>query len=86
MEVDVTHLDVFVLLSQVHESVVGPDGLAELAHVDADGQEVLPDLPVLVVALQSLLQGTECLCPEGTQNQTEPRRHILSSEFMSQHT
>ena len=58
------HLHVLVLLPELHEVVVGLDGLGELSHVDAHREEVLTDLPVLVVTLQSFLERTERLRPE----------------------
>ena len=58
------HLHVLVLFPELHEVVVGLDGLRELSHVDAHREEVLPDLPVLVVTLQSFLERTERLRPE----------------------
>ena len=52
--------------------MVGLDALGELAHVDAHGEEVLPDLPVLVVTLESLLQRSEGLFPvRQTERETE---------------
>ena len=53
--------------------MVGLDALGELAHVDAHGEEVLPDLPVLVVTLESLLQRSEGLVPV-RENQAERER------------
>ena len=44
--------------------MVGLDGLCELSHIGANGNEVLPDLPVFVVTLQRLLQGAESLRPD----------------------
>lgn len=72
------NLDILVLVSQVHLPVVGPDGLRELAHVNAHGNEVLPYLPVLVVALECLLKGAEGLVP-GRQRVSSLRSSTLKS-------
>lgn len=77
----VTHLDILVLVAQVHEPVVGPHGLAKLAHVHAHDDEVLPDLPVLEVALERLLQGPECLCPERTTSMGSAQSSPLSMHY-----
>lgn len=45
------------------------DGFSKVSNVSADNQEVLPDLPVFVVTLQSLLQRTESFASVGGEGQ-----------------
>lgn len=53
------YLDILVVLPEVHKTMVGLDGLGKVPNVNTDSDEVLPDLPVFIVTLQSFLQGTE---------------------------
>lgn len=51
--------------------MVGLDGLAVVPDVDAHQHEVLPDLPVLKVAFQGLLQHEKGSIPAGSQQETD---------------
>lgn len=70
------YLDVFVVFPEIHEPVVGLDGLSKRPYVDTHGGEVLPDLPVFVVALQGFLQGEIGFVPanngDGKKENTDP--------------
>jgi len=58
-----THLHVLVFVLEVHEPMVGSDSLTELAQVYTHGNEILPDLPSLIITLERFLKGAECLLP-----------------------
>ena len=53
---DPEHLCVDVPLLEVEDAVVGLDDVGEVGEVGADDHDVVPDLPVVVVALDRLLQ------------------------------
>lgn len=57
---EVLYLDVLVVFPEVHQAMVGIDGMSKVSDVSADNDKVLPDLPVFVVTLQGFLQGVKC--------------------------
>lgn len=58
-----THLHVLVFVLEVHEPMVGSDSLTELTQVYTHGNEILPDLPSLIITLERFLKGAERLLP-----------------------
>lgn len=58
-----THLHVLVFVLEVHEPMVGSDSLTELAQVYTHSDEILPDLPSLIITLERFLKGAERLLP-----------------------
>lgn len=61
--VTLTHLHVLVFVLEVHEPMVGSDSLTELAQVYTHSNEILPDLPSLIITLERFLKGAERLLP-----------------------
>lgn len=61
--VRLTHLHVLVFVLEVHEPMVGSDSLTELAQVYTHRDEILPDLPSLIITLERFLKGAERLLP-----------------------
>lgn len=64
----VLYLDVFVVLPEVQETMVGSHRLGKLSNVDAHHDEVLPDLPLLKVAPEGFLEGPEGLFSAATRH------------------
>lgn len=58
-----THLHVLVFVLQVHEPMVRSDSVAELAQIYTHSDEVLPDLPSLIITLECFLKSAERLLP-----------------------
>lgn len=62
------YLDVLVALPELHQLMVRSHGFAELADVGADGDVVLPDLPVLKVTPEGFSKAVKGLIPAGKTN------------------
>lgn len=58
-----THLHVLVFVLQVHEPMVRSDSFTELAQIYTHSDEVLPDLPSLIITLECFLKSAERLLP-----------------------
>lgn len=58
-----THLHVLVFVLELHEPMVGSDSFTELAQIYTHRNEILPDLPSLIITLERFLKGAECLLP-----------------------
>ncbi len=61
--VRLTHLHILEFVLEVHEPMVGSNSLTELAQVYTHSDEILPDLPSLIITLERFLKGAERLLP-----------------------
>lgn len=63
--------------------MVGLDGFSKVPNVNTHSDEVLPDLPVFIVTLQSFLQGAKSFVSADNRNENKNQKRVNAAISLS---